>query len=96
MTKNNTFLLDANVLIALSTRDHSLNSPAMAWFDRGHRFATCASRGKTRCIPGDDGRCSFHSAFECSADLEWAGQRPAIDGLTARAFAAHQETVRDL
>lgn len=34
-------LLDANVLIALATPDHSLNARAAEWFRKGHRFATC-------------------------------------------------------
>ena len=41
MTKNKVHLLDANVLIALATPDHSLNARAAAWFRKGHRFATC-------------------------------------------------------
>ena len=41
MTKNKVYLLDANVLIALSTPEHSLNARAAAWFLKGHRFATC-------------------------------------------------------
>ena len=41
MTKNKVCLLDANVLIALATPDHSLNVRAAAWFRKGHRFATC-------------------------------------------------------
>jgi uncharacterized protein len=41
MTKTNVYLLDANVLIALATPDHSLNGRAAAWFRKGHRFATC-------------------------------------------------------
>jgi hypothetical protein len=35
------YLLDANVLIALATPEHSLNARAAAWFRQGHRFATC-------------------------------------------------------
>lgn len=34
-------LLDANVLIALATPEHSLNRTAAAWFRVGPRFATC-------------------------------------------------------
>ena len=34
-------LLDANVLIALSTPDHTLHSRAIAWFRRDMEFATC-------------------------------------------------------
>jgi uncharacterized protein len=41
MTKSKVYLLDANVLIALSTPEHSLNARAAAWFLKGHRFATC-------------------------------------------------------
>lgn len=41
MTKSKVFLLDANVLIALATPEHSLNARAAAWFRKGHRFATC-------------------------------------------------------
>lgn len=41
MTKRNVYLLDANVLIALATPEHSLNERAAAWFRLGHRFATC-------------------------------------------------------
>jgi toxin-antitoxin system PIN domain toxin len=41
MTKSKVYLLDANVLIALATPEHSLNTRAAAWFRRGHRFATC-------------------------------------------------------
>jgi hypothetical protein len=36
-----TYLLDANVLIALATPEHSLNTRAAAWFREGPRFATC-------------------------------------------------------
>jgi toxin-antitoxin system PIN domain toxin len=42
MTKSNVYLLDANVLIALATPEHSLNARAVEWFVKGHRFATCA------------------------------------------------------
>jgi toxin-antitoxin system PIN domain toxin len=35
------YLLDSNVLIALATREHSQNAEAVAWFRKGHRFATC-------------------------------------------------------
>jgi toxin-antitoxin system PIN domain toxin len=38
---NKVYLLDANVLIALSAPTHSLNSRAAAWFLQNHRFATC-------------------------------------------------------
>lgn len=41
MTKSKVHLLDANVLIALATPEHSLNARAAAWFREGHRFATC-------------------------------------------------------
>jgi uncharacterized protein len=41
MTKSKVYLLDANVLIALATPEHSLNARAVAWFRQGHRFATC-------------------------------------------------------
>ncbi|MBI5087222.1 MAG: PIN domain-containing protein [Acidobacteria bacterium] len=41
MTKSKVYLLDANVLIALATPEHSLNARAAAWFLEGHRFATC-------------------------------------------------------
>ena len=33
-------LLDANVLIALATPEHSINARAAEWFVEGHRFAT--------------------------------------------------------
>ena len=39
--KSKVYLLDANVLIALSTPEHSLNARAAAWFRKGYRFATC-------------------------------------------------------
>jgi len=41
MTTSKVYLLDANVLIALATPEHSLNARAAAWFVEGHRFATC-------------------------------------------------------
>lgn len=41
MTKSKVYLLDANVLIALATPEHSLNQRAAAWYLQGHRFATC-------------------------------------------------------
>lgn len=41
MTRGKAYLLDANVLIALATPEHSLNQRAAAWFRQGHRFATC-------------------------------------------------------
>lgn len=41
MTKSKVYLLDANILIALATPQHSLNSRAVAWFRKGFRFATC-------------------------------------------------------
>ena len=41
MTKSKVYLLDSNVLIALATPEHSLNARAVAWFRKGHRFATC-------------------------------------------------------
>jgi len=41
MTTSNTFLLDANVLIALSTPDHSAHARARTWLNQGLRFATC-------------------------------------------------------
>ncbi len=41
MTKHKVFLLDANVLIALATPDHALNTRAAAWFRKGYTFATC-------------------------------------------------------
>jgi uncharacterized protein len=41
MTKSKVYLLDANVLIALATPEHSLNERAVAWFVKGYRFATC-------------------------------------------------------
>ena len=41
MTKSKVHLLDANVLIALATPEHSLNPRATEWFLKGHRFATC-------------------------------------------------------
>ena len=40
--KNETvYLLDANVLIALLTPDHTLHERARAWFGAGVPFATC-------------------------------------------------------
>ena len=41
MTKDNVYLLDANVLIALATPEHALNARAVAWFRQGHPVATC-------------------------------------------------------
>ena len=41
MMKSKVYLLDTNVLIALATREHSLNTRAATWFRKGHRFATC-------------------------------------------------------
>lgn len=41
MTNSGVYLLDANVLIALATPEHSLNARAARWFRKGHRFATC-------------------------------------------------------
>jgi hypothetical protein len=41
MTKSKVYLLDSNVLIALATPEHSLNTRAAAWFLKGYRFATC-------------------------------------------------------
>src|SRR3954466_2010853 len=41
MTKSNLYLLDANVLVALATPEHSQNKRAAIWFRKGHRFATC-------------------------------------------------------
>ena len=41
MTKSRAYLLDCNVLIALATPEHSLNTRAAAWFLKGHKFATC-------------------------------------------------------
>jgi uncharacterized protein len=41
MTKSSVYLLDANVLIALATPEHSLNARAAAWYRKGERFATC-------------------------------------------------------
>jgi predicted nucleic acid-binding protein len=41
MMKSKVHLLDANVLIALATPEHSLNARAVAWFRKGFRFATC-------------------------------------------------------
>lgn len=34
-------MLDANVLIALATPDHSEHERVRRWFDQGVRFATC-------------------------------------------------------
>jgi predicted nucleic acid-binding protein len=49
---NKVYLLDANVLIALSAPTHSLNSRAAAWFLQNHRFATCPiTEGRTRQVP---------------------------------------------
>jgi predicted nucleic acid-binding protein len=39
--KPEVYLLDANVLIALATPEHSLNERAAGWFRKGYRFATC-------------------------------------------------------
>lgn len=41
MKTSRVYLLDANVLIALATPEHSLNARAAAWYRKGHRFATC-------------------------------------------------------
>ncbi len=41
MTRSKVYLLDANVLIALATPEHSLNTRAAAWFRKGFKFATC-------------------------------------------------------
>ncbi len=41
MTKSKVYLLDANVLIALATPDHSLNARAAAWFRKVKHFSTC-------------------------------------------------------
>jgi toxin-antitoxin system PIN domain toxin len=41
MTTSKAYLLDCNVLIALATPEHSLNTRAAAWFRKGYRFATC-------------------------------------------------------
>ena len=41
MTTSKVHLLDANVLIALATPEHSLNARATEWFLKGQRFATC-------------------------------------------------------
>jgi predicted nucleic acid-binding protein len=41
MTKSKVYLLDSNVLIALATPEHSLNTRAAVWFRKGYRFATC-------------------------------------------------------
>src|SRR5678815_2484434 len=41
MPKSKVYLLDCNVLIALTTPEHSLNARAAAWFRKGHRFASC-------------------------------------------------------
>lgn len=41
MKRSKVYLLDSNVLIALSTPEHSLNARAAAWFRQGHSFATC-------------------------------------------------------
>jgi uncharacterized protein len=41
MMKSKVYLLDCNILIALSTPEHSLNSRAAAWFRKGNLFATC-------------------------------------------------------
>ena len=41
MTKSKVYLLDANVLIALATPEHSLNARAAEWFRKGYLFATC-------------------------------------------------------
>ena len=41
MKTSKVHLLDFNVLIALATPEHSLNTRAAAWFRQGHLFATC-------------------------------------------------------
>ena len=41
MRKSEIFLLDANVLIALATPDHTSHARAVAWFGRDRVFATC-------------------------------------------------------
>jgi len=41
MTKSKVFLLDANILIALATPDHTAHDRAVAWFRAKPRFATC-------------------------------------------------------
>jgi uncharacterized protein len=38
---NKIYLLDANVLIALATPDHTLHTRARAWFQAETYFATC-------------------------------------------------------
>jgi hypothetical protein len=40
-SRTKVYLLDANVLIALATPEHSLNARAAAWFAKGRRFSTC-------------------------------------------------------
>jgi uncharacterized protein len=39
--KSKVYLLDSNVLIALATPEHSLNTRAAKWFQAGRMFATC-------------------------------------------------------
>ena len=41
MTRSKVYPLDANLLIALATPEHSLNERAAAWYRKGRRFATC-------------------------------------------------------
>lgn len=41
MTKNRVYLLDSNVLIALTTPDHTAHQRARRWVHPGLRFATC-------------------------------------------------------
>jgi toxin-antitoxin system PIN domain toxin len=41
MRRGEVYLLDANVLIALATPDHTGHERARAWFARGPQFATC-------------------------------------------------------
>ena len=55
MTKSKVYLLDSNVLIALATPEHSLNSRAAAWFLRGtglqHALSRKARFSVSTCAP---------------------------------------------
>jgi len=67
------YLLDANVLIALATPEHSLNARAAAWFREGHRFATC---------PITQGALvRFH--LRVGADATWESAKMLLEGISA-------------
>jgi len=65
------FLLDVNVLVALTVREHSMHEPAQRWFERepGRLWATC---------PMTQG------GFVRVASRSLAGSRDAIRQLLAR------------